>query len=63
MIRILIAQMRKNMVAAQLRKQDSFKKRHTDPQAMMAGCLTVGSQVCPPEIGLYLSTWTDARVH
>ena len=46
-----------------VRKQASFRKKHTDHhQAMEAGFLIAAPQACPPEIDPYLSTWILVRV-
>ena len=73
--RIALNQVMKSVVTAQLksmtarlivkllaRKQASFRKKHTDHQAMEAGFLIAAPQACPPEIGPYLSTWISVRV-
>ena len=40
-----------------VRKQASFRKKHTGHQATEAGFLIAVPQACPLEIGPYSSTW------
>ena len=46
-----------------VRKQASFRKKHTGHQATEAGFLIAAPQACPLEIGPYLSIWILAWVH
>ena len=68
--RILLNPVMKSMVTAQsrnmtvrltvkllVRKQASFRKKHTGHQATEAGFLIAVPQACPLEIGPYSSTW------
>ena len=46
-----------------VRKQASFRKKHTGHQATEAGFLIAAPQACPPEIDPYSSTWILVWVH
>ena len=69
MRKVVTAQLRNMVMTARLtvkllvRKQASFRKKHTGHQAMEAGFLIAAPQACPLEIDPYLSTWILARVH
>ena len=69
MRKVVTAQLRNMITTARLtvkllvRKQASFRKKHTGHQAMEAGFFIVVPQACPPEIDPYLSTWILVWVH